>query len=108
MKLVTKAIEKKFEKFPYGSQDGKGKDAEVILKVFNPYGAGTWLIIEAWKEGDDWMGFGWANLFGTWELGTISITELQNTTVSLRGVPIGGLERDLYCEGQTVGELMAA
>ena len=40
MKLMTKAIEKKFEKKPMYSSDGKGLDAEIIVRFFYPYGRG--------------------------------------------------------------------
>ena len=40
MKLITKAIEKKLAKFPLYSTDGK-ENKEVIVKFFNPCGAGT-------------------------------------------------------------------
>ena len=53
MKLLTKEIISKFEKHPFHSQDGKGMDAEVLVKYFNPCGTGTWLITEAEREGDD-------------------------------------------------------
>lgn len=48
--LMTKELEKKLEKYPIGSQDGKGMDAEVLVKYFNPCGAGTWLITEGEKQ----------------------------------------------------------
>ena len=57
MKLLTKEIISKFESHPIGSQDGKGLEAEVLVKYFNPCGAGTWLITEAEREGDDWHPF---------------------------------------------------
>lgn len=58
MKLFTKEVERKFQKHPFGSQEDKGFDAEVLVKFFNPYGAGTWLITEAEKQEDgDWMLF---------------------------------------------------
>lgn len=104
MKLVTKEIEREFKKYPLGSQDGKGDDALVILKVFNPYGSQTWLITEAEKDGDDWYCFGCANLFGFWEWGYISINELANTKVNVFGFKMG-LERDMYCKGKTVRDL---
>lgn len=105
MKLITKAIEKKFEKFPLGSQENKMEDAEVLLKVFNPYGGQTWLITEAEKEEDDWYCFGCVNLFGFWEWGYISLKELQELKVNVFGMQMG-LERDRYCDGMTVRELM--
>lgn len=103
MKLLTKEIEKKFEKFPMRSQDGKGEDAEVIVKYFNPYGAGTWLITEAEKqENGDWMLFGYCHIH-EWEWGYVMLSELQNLKISPFGL---GIERDLYSHG-TVKELKA-
>lgn len=50
-KLLTKEI---MNRMPfYKGQDGKGKDAIVHLKLFNPYGTGTWLITEGWQLIDD-------------------------------------------------------
>ena len=49
MKLITKELEKIFEKYPIGAQDGLGGKAKVIAKFFNPIGPGTWLITEAEK-----------------------------------------------------------
>ena len=50
MELLTKQIIRKFEEHPIYSQDGKGLKAEVLVKYFNPMGAGTWLITEAEKQ----------------------------------------------------------
>lgn len=49
MKLITKELEKLFEKYPIGSQDGLGGKAKVIAKFFNPTGVGTWIITEGNK-----------------------------------------------------------
>ena len=46
MKLITKELEKIFEKYPIGSQDGLSGKAKVIAKFFNPTGVGTWIITE--------------------------------------------------------------
>ena len=51
MKLMTKEIEKKLLKTETGSTLGN-MDAEVIVKYFNPCGAGTWLITEGEKLED--------------------------------------------------------
>ena len=67
MKLLTKEIISKFEKHPFHSQDGKGMDAEVLVKYFNPCGTGTWLITEAEREGDDWRLFGYCHIY-EWDL----------------------------------------
>ena len=40
MKLVTKELEKEFKKYPIGSQEGLGDEAKVLVKYFNPCGAG--------------------------------------------------------------------
>lgn len=107
MKVLTKTIEEKLAKHPFGSQDELEENAEVLLKVFNPYGRGTWLITEAEKQNDgNWLGFGWANLFGSWECGYIDIKELMDVRVNVFGCEMG-LERDIYCNGYTVKECMA-
>ena len=98
MKLMTKEVEKKFEQYPLGSQDGKGEDAEIIVKFFNPFGAGTWLITEGEKQEDgNWLLFGYCHIFeGEW--GYVALNELQD---------IGYIERDLYLdEGITVAEYL--
>ena len=38
--LLTAGIEKSFEKHPFYSQDGKGENADILVKYFNPYGRG--------------------------------------------------------------------
>ena len=102
MKLMTKEIEKRLEKFPIGSQDGKGMDAEVVVKYFNPYGAGTWLITEGVKiEGGDWELFGYCHI-SEWEWGYVILSELESLSM-----PFGlGIERDMYLgNGRKVREV---
>jgi len=95
MKLITKELEKEFEKFPIGSQDGLGGKAKVIAKFFNPAGVGTWLITEANKlENGDYEMFGYCHLGydDLAELGYVHLSELEQ----IKG-PFGlGIERDLY------------
>jgi hypothetical protein len=99
MKLLTKEIEQKLEHHPIGSQDKKGKDAEVVVKFFSPVGAGTWLITEAEKQNNDWLMYGYCYITD-WEWGYVSFNELKNVKL-----PFGlSIERDLYAEG-TVAEL---
>ena len=50
MMLMTKELEKAFERYPLYSQDGLMEEAEVVVKYFNPCGAGTWLITEGEKQ----------------------------------------------------------
>lgn len=98
MMLMTKELEKTLEKYPIGSQDGKGMDAEVVVKYFNPCGAGTWLITEGEKqENGDWLLFGYCNIF-EWEWGYVTLSELESVHL-----PFGlTIERELYVTGGTV------
>ena len=50
MELMTREMEGKLKSFPFYSQDGKGDDAIVVMKFFNPYGLGTWYVLEAEKQ----------------------------------------------------------
>lgn len=104
MKLITAAIEKKFRKYPLGSQDEKYKDAVILCKFFGG-AACTWLVTEAEKQEDgDWLFFGWVNLGYGWECGYFAFSEIKG----LRFPPFGlGLERDMYLEnGITVKQYM--
>ena len=104
MELLTDKIKQRFEKYPLCSQENKGMNSTVIVKYFNPVGAGTWLITEAEKQADgDWLLFGYCHIF-CWEWGYVSLKELQ----ALR-LPFGlTVERDLYItDNATVKELIA-
>ena len=62
MQLMTPEIEQKLKDYPLYSQDGKGDEAQVVVKYFNPVGAGTWYVLEGEKqENGDYLffGFGW-------------------------------------------------
>ena len=98
MMLMTKELEKMLELYPIGSQDGKGMDAEVIVKYFNPCGAGTWLITEGEKQEDgDWLFFGYCHIT-EWEWGYVLLSELESVRL-----PFGlTIERELYYTGKTV------
>lgn len=100
MKLTTKEIIKKFELHPINSQESKGLDAEVLVKYFNPCGAGTWLITEAELLPDgDWRLFGYCHIM-EWEWGYLLLSELQELRL-----PLGlSVERDIYCSCKTVKE----
>ena len=103
MKLLTRTVEKAFEKYPLRSQDGKGLDAKVIVKYFNPYGSGTWLITEAEKqENGDWLLFGYFFIH-EWEWGYVLLSEIKNARVTKFKL---GLERDLYTKLGTVKEYL--
>ncbi len=95
MKLITKELEKEFEKYPIGSQDGLLGDAKVIAKFFNPVGVGTWFITEGNKlENGDYEMFGYCHLGDdlSAEFGYVMLSELEKLEL-----PFGlKIERDLY------------
>ena len=92
-KLITKAVEKKLDATPLYSTDGIATEAKpVLVKFFNPYGAGTWIVFEAEREANgDWRFFGLADL-GSPELGYFVLSDL----IAACRKPWGGLERDQY------------
>lgn len=96
MKLITKEIEKKIEKYPLYSQDGKGDEAVVIAKFFPPWGGMSFYATEGSKTEDgDIEFFGMVTNCGEYELGYFTLSQLEN----LRG-PWGlKVERDLYFKG---------
>lgn len=100
MLLMTKELEKEFEKYPIGSQEGMMENAKVIVKYFNPCGVGTWLITEGEKqENGDWLFFGYCHLF-EWEWGYVTLSELQSVKL-----PFGlGIEREIYGSNGVVGD----
>ena len=99
MKLFTKAIDTKlFEQYHKGSELA---DQMVVAKIFNPYGRGTWYLINSDPNDPDYI---WAivDLFKV-ETGSISRSELE----SIKVPPVGlGLERDLFFEPVNAKELL--
>lgn len=95
MKLLTKAIEKKLPKL--GSQDGKGDDAMVYLKLFHPCSSYTCYVLE--YDGNDQL-FTYTTMGYGYELGYASLAEI--TDLKLMGL---GVERDLYFTPKTLGEI---
>ena len=90
MKLLTKALRNKIP--PLYAQDGKGLEAIVYVKFFNPCGSWTWYVTEF--DGEDTF-FGLVCGFEN-ELGYFSLSELE----SVKGKLGIGIERDLYFESQ--------
>jgi len=90
MKIITKEIADAFKKQGY-TGDKEAKDIKIVLKLFNPCGAGTWYLYEKEDE-DTYMCF--ANLGDPMfaECGSVSMSELM----SLR-LPFGlHIERDMH------------
>lgn len=101
MKLITKQIENRLAKYPLYSQDGKGVNAVIHCKFFNPCGAGTWYVLEAKKETNgDYTFFGIVDLYER-EYGYFTLSQLQ----SVRNRFGLGIERDRYFKPCTVGDL---
>ena len=98
MKLITKEIERRLQKYPFGSQEGEGKGAQVLVKFFGGC-ACTWLVTEAERTVDgSWDFYGLANIGYGWEWGWFSLKGLEE----LRFPPFGlGVERDLYLPAET-------
>jgi len=96
MKLLTKELEKRFEKI--GSQE-EVKDPIVIAKFFNPTGSGYWYATE--YDPGEMIFFGYAIvLAGCDEWGYFSLGELQD----YKGFGGLGIERDLYCGEKRISE----
>jgi hypothetical protein len=92
MKIITKAIEKAFEKQGDTTQKSMS-EIKIVMKLFNPAGAGTWYIYEKLDE-DIYMAFVNLNDSMMAECGTVSMQELM----SLR-LPFGlTIERDMHFE----------
>lgn len=75
MKLFTKADDKKLF-----AQYAKGSDLDnqdVVVKIFNPYGNGTWFIMNSDPDDPDYL-WGIADLGYGAEIGSISRSDLEN------------------------------
>jgi len=97
MKLFTKPIMEQLakngrENAERMADDGNTIDFFPVVKLFQPDGAGTWLLTEIDPEEPD-IAFGLCDLgFGFPELGSVRISELEAARGRL-GLPI---ERDLH------------
>lgn len=102
MMLMTKELEKEFEKYPIGSQEGKMEDAKVVVKYFNPFGAGTWLITEGKKQSDgNWLFFGYCRIV-EWEWGYVMLSDLESVQL-----PFGlKIEREIYGKAEFVKDYL--
>lgn len=94
MKLITKEIEKALLSHPLYSQEGND-NPQVVVKFFNPCGAGSWYITEGEKQDNgDWLLFGLCYIQEA-ELGYVMLSDLE----SIR-LPFGlTIERDMYWSG---------
>ena len=97
MKLLTKEIEKNFQKI--GRQEDV-KDPIVVAKFFNPAGGGTWYATE--YDPIEKMFFGYVSIFGDHcdEWGSFSLIELE----SIKGRFGLGIERDMHCGKKPISQ----
>lgn len=97
MKLMTKEIEKKLKPLMHYDKT-EPKDIPVPLKIFNPYGGGTWFIYE--YDPVEKRAFGFVNLIGDdcAELGYISLQELEDFSLAKGTLK---LERDKLWDNET-------
>ncbi|MBM6840776.1 DUF2958 domain-containing protein [[Clostridium] spiroforme] len=98
MELINKQIEKKLNQYGLYGQENIGFDSKILVKYFNPYGYGTWLITGAEQiEDDDWLLFGFVSLL-TNEWGYVMLSELESLKLAGQ-IPL--IERDLYINENT-------
>jgi hypothetical protein len=99
MKLITKAIQNALNKMPYGSQDGKGRDAKVIARYFR--GHYTSYVLES--DGGTRV-FGLVDRGGGFEYGCFDLAGYEETNKRY----VFQVERDKFVTPlqQTLGELM--
>lgn len=98
MKLITKKIEKLFEKYPLYSQENAGAATKAICKFF--CGGFTWYVTEAEKRDNDWLFFGLVDGFDK-ELGYFTLSQLKSVRTSF-GL---GVERDMYFKPTLLSEI---
>lgn len=104
MKLMTKEIEQRLEKFPLYSQDGKGEEATIVCKFFCPINSWTWYVLEAERKyNGDYEFFGIViNGHGDREYGYFLLSELQAIKLPFRM----GIERDIYFTPKKVKDVI--
>ena len=94
MKMMTKAIEKQIPKLY--AQDGKGYEAIVYVKYFDPWSGSTWFGTE--YDPSEKLFFGWICLNGDLqcaEFGCFSLNEMESPR---------RIERDMYFKPCTLRE----
>lgn len=102
MILMTQEIKNQLLESSYYPKEEDWMETTVIVKYFYPAGAATWLITGEEEVDGDWMLFGYVTLGYEWEWGSVLLSELENFS-GFAGLKI---ERDLYCNGASVKELV--
>ena len=99
-KLIDKNVEKILENCPlYSNVDNDNLIA--VVKFFNPFGLGTWYVVEAEKQlNGDYLFYGYVESPITPEFnefGYFTLFELES---------VGIIERDIYFEPTPLKELL--
>lgn len=97
--LLTKELEKKLP--PLYANEGKGKDAQALVKFFSPMSNWTWYASEYDPESRTF--FGLVDGFEQ-EFGYFSLDEMEGVE-GPAGMP--SIERDLYWEPKTFNEILS-
>lgn len=104
MQLLSKELETKFIAYNEEHKDKELKisgDTPVLVKYFNAFGRGTWIITHVTKVGNDWKLYGLCDL-GFPEIGPVMLSEL--VTLQAQGIRI---ERDLWIDDDaTLADVM--
>lgn len=99
MKILTKEIEAKLQaQYRF---EGVLEAQNVICKIFNPYGSGTWYLINQDPADPDYL---WciASIGYEFEVGSVLKSDLENIRIGKAKLP---LERDLYFKEVNAQEL---
>jgi len=91
MKLLTDEIKQALPDL-YTTEGTPTDQKEIVCKFFNPYGNGTWYVVEGSEDADgDWTFFGLVDLLER-EWGYFKLSELEGIKL-----PFGaGIERDIH------------
>ena len=101
MKLFLKSADNKlFDNYRKHAKDGGTQNQDVVVKIFNPNGAGTWYIINSDPDDPNYL-WGIA-IVQEVEMGSISRSDLENYRSKQFGLP---LERDLSFDPINADEL---
>ena len=92
MKILTQEVLNAFKKQGY-TGDKSAKDIKIVMKLFNPCGAGTWYLYEKEDEDIYWAFVNLGDIVCA-ECGTVSMSELM----AYRGRFGLGIERDMHFE----------
>ena len=91
MQLLTSEIQQKLQ--AQYSSNNELERQQVVCKIFNPYGHGSWYLLNQDPEDPDYL---WAIVSSfEVEIGGVLKSELEGTRITPAKLP---LERDLYFE----------